>query len=188
METKEITILQALEKVHQTSKGSKLIFEKHDGVKHEVHFISSYFDINDVQSILLSSFICMSCFESIELRELMDYLEVEKITFLPHLSDLQLLEDKNILEKVTCRSATRDEYNIKVALLEFIISNREIPTELISIIPREDNFHEFLKELDDLSDGKDNKTIDYRSFVYKFNKLLEKSRKFKLVNFSCENL
>ena len=188
METKEITILQALEKVHQISKGSKLILEKYDDVKPEIQFVSSYFQINEVQSIFLSSFICLSCFDPIELRELMDYLEVEKIAFLPYLSDLQLLEDKNILEKITCKSATRDEYNIKVALLEFIISNREIPTELISIIPREDNFHEFLKELDGLSDGKDNKTIDYRSFVYKFKKLLKKCRKFKLVNFACENL
>ena len=188
METKEITILQAVEKVHQISKGSKLILEKYDAVKPEIQFISSYFKINEVQSIFLSSFICLSCFDPIELRELMDYLDVEKMAFLPYLSDLQFLVDKNILDKTTNIRLTRDDYYIKGTLLEFLISNREIPTELISIQPKEDSFHEFLKELDSLSEDKDDKTIDYPSFVYKFKKLLENNRKFKLINFACEHL
>ena len=188
METKEITILQAVEKVHQTSKKAKLILEKYEAVKPEIQLISSYFEINEIQSILLSSFICLSCFEEIELTKLIDYFGSEKIGLLTHLNDIEHLVNKNIVIKDKHSNLLKDDYHVRKELLEFLVSNTKIPSELISIQPKEDTFHEFLKELDSLSEDKDDRTIDYRSFVYKFKKLLENNRKLKLVNFACEHL
>ena len=74
METKELTILEAVEKVHQISRDSMLILERHDTVKTEIKLISDYFQINKIQSIFLASFASLSCFEKIELKELIDYL------------------------------------------------------------------------------------------------------------------
>lgn len=51
METKELTILEAVEKVHQISRDSMLILERHDTVKTEIKLISDYFQINKIQSI-----------------------------------------------------------------------------------------------------------------------------------------
>lgn len=66
MKTSEITILKAVETVHQVSKESKLDINKYNSVLLELKYISSYFEINEVQSILLASFISLSCFDEIE--------------------------------------------------------------------------------------------------------------------------
>ena len=97
METKELTILEAVEKVHQISRDSMLILERHDTVKTEIKLISDYFQINKIQSIFLASFASLSCFEKIELKELIDYLKVEKINLLPYINDIQYLINKNII-------------------------------------------------------------------------------------------
>ena len=188
METKELTILEAVEKVHQISRDSMLILERHDTVKTEIKLISDYFQINKIQSIFLASFASLSCFEKIELKELIDYLKVEKINLLPYINDIQYLVDKNILNKDSDSRILREDYSLNRSLLEFIVSNKKIPVELISIIPKEHTFHEFLKTLDELSNAKDDERIDYGFFVYKLKKILEDNRKFKLVNYACENL
>lgn len=188
METKELTILKAVEKVHQISQDSMLIWERYDTVKSEIKFISGYFQINEIQSVFLASFISLSCFDSIELEKIVHYFKIEKIKLLPYMNDLQYLVDKNILDKDSNRRLLREDYSFNKSLLEFIVSNKEIPLDLISVLPKEHTFYEFLKELDDLSDAKDNSSIDYRSFVYKFKRLLEDNRKFKLVDYACQNL
>ena len=188
MEAKELTVLKAVEKVHQVSKDSMLVLERYEAVKSEIKFISSYFQVNEIQSIFLASFIGLSCFDTIELKELIDYFKIEKINLLSYMDDLQYLVDKNILNKESNRKVLREDYSVKKSLLEYIVSNKEIPLDLISVLPKEHTFHEFLKDLDDLSDSKDDEKIDYGYFVYKFKKLLEENRKFKLVNYACENL
>lgn len=188
METEQFTILKALEKVHQTSQDSKLMMERYDVVKSEIQFISSYFQISEIQSIFLASFFCLACFDEIELRELIKYLGVEKINLLPYMSDLQYLVDKNILNKSNNNRYSREDYSLKKSLLDFIASNNEIPIDLISVIAEENSFHSFLGDLDVLSEAKDNKDLDYPHFLYQFRKLLESNRKFKLVNYACEHL
>lgn len=188
MQTLEFTILKSVEKVHQTSKKSKLVLKCYDAVNHEIQFIANYFQINEIQSILLASFISLSCFDEIELKELINYFEVEKIDLLPYLNDINYLVEKNILDKVTNKNLLREDYSVKKSFLEFIVSNKKIPAELISIIPKEDTFHSFLGDIDTLSNSKDGNEIDYRSFLYQFKKLLENNRKFKLVNYAYEHL
>lgn len=188
METKEFTILQVIEKVHLTSQKSKLSLERYDVLNSEIQFIANYFQINEIQSILLASFISLSCFDEIELKELIDYFGIEKIGLLTYLKDIQYLVDKNILVHDKHRNMLREDYFVKKDLLEFLVSSKKIPAELISIHPKEDTFHVFLKDLDVLSDAKDNKEIHYHSFLYRFKKLLEDNRKFLLVNYACENL
>ena len=79
MEATETNILKAIEKIHLQSKDSKLILEKYDEVKNEITFVSNYFQINEMQSILLSSFICISCFEEIETVEMCEHFGMEKL-------------------------------------------------------------------------------------------------------------
>ena len=68
--------------------------------------------------------------------------------------------DKNILDKVTNKNLLREDYSVKKSFLEFIVVNKKIPAELISIIPKEITFHSFLGDMDILSDAKDNKEIE----------------------------
>ncbi|NRT16959.1 SpoVK/Ycf46/Vps4 family AAA+-type ATPase [Flavobacterium sp. 28A] len=188
METTEMTILKAVETIHKTSEKSKLILDRYDALSFEIQYISNYFQINDIQSILLSSFISLSCFDEIELKELITYFGLEKIGFLPYLNDIQYLVDKNILNKEKHRNVLQEDYSVKKDLLEFLVSNKNIPSELISIQLIDDTFHVFLKDLDVLSDAKDNKEIQYHIFAYRFKKLLKDNRKFPLINYACENL
>ena len=57
MKTKGMTILKALESIHYTSKDSKLKLENYEKVQNEIALVSDYFKINEIQSILLASFI-----------------------------------------------------------------------------------------------------------------------------------
>ena len=188
MKVREIPILKAVDKVHQVSKYAKLDFGRYIDVLPEIQRISAYFQISGTQSLLLATFISLSCFDEIELNDFIKYMGVEKIDLLHYLTDIQYLVDKNILEKQSNRRVLRDDYSVKKSLLEFLVSNKAIPIELISIVPKEDTFHAFLKEVDALSDAKDSKEIDYRIFVYQFNKLLKDNRKYKLVDYACKHL
>ena len=113
MEANEIAILKATKKVHLTSKKAKLILKNYDTVKNEIQYISSYFQINEIQSVLLANFISLSSFDVIELKELIDYLVIKKIELLPYLNDIQYLIDKNILDKVTNKNLLREDYCVK---------------------------------------------------------------------------
>lgn len=188
MEARELTILKSVEKVHQISQDSMLLLERYEAVKTELNYILAYFQITEIQSIFLASVINLSCLDTTDLKKLLTYFKMEKINILPYLNDVQHLVDKNILNKSNNRHRFQDDYSLNQGLLEFLVANKEIPIELISVLPKESSFHEFLKDLDDLSDANDSSKIDYRSFLYKFKKLLEENRKYKLVNYACENL
>jgi DNA polymerase III delta prime subunit len=187
MEATETNILKAIEKIHLQSKDSKLILEQYAEVKNELVFVSNYFNINDIQAILISSFICVSCFEEIETVAVCAHFGMEKLAFIYYANDIQLLIDKNILDKKFQSKFSFESYMIKKHLTEFIISNQPIPQELIKINPAEDTFHEFLGSIDKLSDQKDSKEIDPTFFYFKFRELIHKNKKFKLVHYVYEN-
>ena len=187
MEATETNILKAIEKIHLQSKDSKLILEKYDEVKNEITFVSIYFQINEIQTILISSFICISCFEEIETVEMCEHFGMEKLAFIHYTNDIQILIDKKILDKKYQNKFSFDSYTIKKHLTEFIITNQPIPHELIKINSEEDTFHEFLGKIDKLSDQKDSKEIDPNFFYFKFRELIQKNKKFKLVNYVQAN-
>ena len=187
MKANESTILKAVEKIHNQSKDSRLIVEKFEEVKTEIVSVASYFQVNEIQAILLSSFICISCFEEIETSEMCEHFGIEKLAFIHYTSDIQLLIDKKIVEKKYQTKFAFDSFLVKRHLTEFIISNQPIPHELIKINSEEDNFMEFLGKIDNLSDKKDSKEIDADFFYYKFRELIQKNKKFKVVNYVHEN-
>ena len=122
------------------------------------------------------------------MNELIIYFGVEKVGLLSYLNDIEYLVDKNILAKDRHGNILRTDYCVKKDLLDFLVSNTKIPSELISIQPKEDNFYAFLKDIDKLSNAKDEKEIRYNSFVSKFKKLLQDNKKFPLVNYASEHL
>lgn len=188
MKTKGMTILKALESIHYTSKDSKLKLENYEKVQSEIALVSDYFKINEIQSILLASFIGLSCLDEIELIEVIKYFELEKIEFLQYTHHLVTLQEKNILSKKNFRNLSREDYFLPSHLLEFILENKPIPPHLIEIQSKEDTFNEFLADMDKLSNKKDNDEIDYRYFKHQFNKLLISNQKYKLVNYALNNL
>lgn len=183
MQTEKMTILKALEIVHLTSKDSLLLMERYETRKCEIEQISNYFEISEMQSILLASVFSLACLSDIELKELIAYFNIEKINLLPHISDLQYLVDKNILKKDCYRDILREDYSLNNNLLEYIIANKAIPKILISIKPKEDSFHEFLKEVDELREKKSDKLLNQTAFELKLERLFDTHSKYKLVNY-----
>ena len=187
MKATETNILIAAEKIHLQSKNSKLILENFTEVKNEITSVSNYFQINEIQAIIISGFICISCFEEIQTTEICEHFGMEKLAFIHYTNDIQILIDKKIVEKKYKNKYASDSYTIKKYLAEFIITNQPIPQELIKINPEEDTFHEFLGKIDKLSNQKDNNEIEANFFYFKFKELIQKSRKFKLVNYVLAN-
>jgi hypothetical protein len=183
MQTEKMSILKALENVHLTSKDSLLLMERYETRKCEIGQISNYFEISEMQSILLASVFSLACLNEIELKELIAYFNIEKINLLPHITDLQYLVDKNILKKDCFKDILREDYSINNSLLEFIIANETIPKILITIKPKEDSFHEFLKEVDELREKKSDKLLNQTAFELKLDCLLYTHSKYKLVHY-----
>ncbi|TDP61169.1 ATP-binding protein [Flavobacterium dankookense] len=188
METKKLTILKAIEKVHATSKDTKLKIDQYEVVKDEIKVVENYFKVNEIQAIILSSFLSLSCIDEIELIEVIKYFNLEKIEFLQYTLDINLLVNKNILLRKEHHRMAAEDYHTNPELLKFIISNNPIPECLIEIPAKEDSFIEFLGDLDKLSKQKDNREIEYHFFLYNLRNLIEDYSKYKLVNFAQENL
>lgn len=188
METSQNSILNSIENIHKTSKGTKLQLENYEKVETEINTLSEYFNITHIQSIILSSIIGLSGIDEIELIEVINYFDLDKIEFLKYAQHLLVLQNKNILGKRSSRNFSREDYYIKEHLLHFIISNKPIPKELIELKIKEESFNEFLADMDKLSNQKDNSEIDYRFFKYKFQKLLNDNKKYKLVEYAIQNL
>ncbi len=188
METKQLTILKALENIHIASKKSKLELNSYNHLQDEIGYLSNCFQTNETQSIILASFISLSCLEEVELIEVIKYFEMEKIEFLQYVKHLQVLQDKNILGKKSNRNFSREDYFLKPHLIQFIVENKPIPKHLIKTDEKEDSFNQFLAEIDLLSNKKDIKEIDYRVFTYEFKELLNNNKKYKLVDFALKNL
>ncbi|OYU82517.1 MAG: hypothetical protein CFE24_15220 [Flavobacterium sp. BFFFF2] len=187
MEATETNILKVIEKIHLHSKDSNLILEQYAEVRNEINFVSNYFKINEIQAILISSVICISCFEEIETMAMCAHFGMEKLAFIHYTSDIQILMDKKILDKKAQHQSAFDSFSIKKHLTEFIIANLPIPHELIKCQAEEDTFHEFLGKMDKLSDQKDSNDIDPTFFYFKLAALIQQNMKFKLVHYVQAN-
>jgi len=187
MKATESNILKTIEKIHKHSKEAQLILEKYDEVKNEIAFVAKYFKINEIQAVIISSFIYLSCFEEIKIAEISKYFGLDKMAFMLYVSDINALKDKKIVEQKTQYKSSTESLLIRKHLVEFIITNQAIPDELMNNMAIDDSFHEFLGKIDKLSNDKDSSDIDYDFFSYKLNQHLQQNKKFKLVNYVLAN-
>ena len=188
MKTEQKTILKAIEDIHRCAKNSKLNLDKYKSLNDEIKQVSNYFDITSMEAVILSSVISLSILDEIVLKDLIKFFGMENINFLIYHNEFQNLIEKNIIEKKSNRRSMTDEYFVKPFILDFILSNEQIPSELIQKVAKEDSFHEFLGDIDKLSDRKDIHDIEYNQFIYEFKLLFKKYDKFKLVSFADKNL
>jgi len=187
METKEVNILKTLEIIHLQSKDTQLDLKKYEVVKNEIAVVSNYFHINEIQTIIISSCICISCFEEFKTIDVSSYFGMEQLAFIHYTNDIQVLIDKKILEKKYQNRFSFESYSINKHLVEFIVTNQLIPSELIKITSEDDTFHTFLGKMDQLSEKKDSNDITPTFFYFKFKTLIKQNTHFKLVNYVLEN-
>ena len=180
-------LILSLETIHKTSENSQLKLSAFDSISVEIKLISDYFDINSIEAVLLASCFIQSCFDTVELPEIIKHFGLEKHSFLKYIENFNLLIAKSIVVKTENR---RSENNFKMSqhIYDYISTQKSIPKGLLAIKVKENTFCEFLSDMDILSNMKDDDKINYFYFVQKFGDLLQANKQFKLIAFAIKNL
>ena len=188
MITEQKTILKAIDAIHQCATGSKLNLDKYNPVEAEINQVSNYFAITEMESIILATVISLSILDEIEIKELVSFYEMENLAFLSHHSAFTNLVDRSIIDKRKNLRHSKEYYSAKKNIIDFILRNEPIPSELIQKTNKEESFHEFLGDIDKLSVLKDDGEIEYNQFLYEFKQLFKKYSNYRLVTFAEKNL
>jgi Cdc6-like AAA superfamily ATPase len=98
-----------------------------------------------------------------------------------------MLSLKSILTKTNEKLGCED-YKLSQHILNYILDNQSIPSELLAIKAKEITFNEFLADMDKIRDENVNNEMNYIYFTLKFTDLLNNNKHFKLVEFAIKNL
>jgi SpoVK/Ycf46/Vps4 family AAA+-type ATPase len=180
-------IILALETIHKTAEKSELKLTAFDTIPTEMKLVQDYFQINNLEAILVATCFIKSCFDMVELPEIIKHFGLESHSFLKYLESLTILTSKSILIKTEFRSS-KSEYKISQHIYDYIQAQKSIPEELLETKTKENTFCEFLSDMDILSNLKDDEKINYYYFIQKFKDLLNTNKHFKLIEFAIKNL
>lgn len=188
MENTKLNIISALERVFLQAKDSKLNRINFKSVDKEIVFINSYFRTNDLESVLITLVINIENLESVRLKMLAEYVGLNNLNFLPFTKYLVALHKRNILHADGPVFRLNEEYAIDYKLIPFFSNNETIPDELLMSSVKDKTFHEFLSEIDELSDRKDKGQLNEIYFGKQLRDIITKYEDFKLVAYAKKNL
>ena len=183
----ENNIILVLETIHKTAKKSELKLSSFNIVSAEIELISDYFQVNTIEAILLATCFVKSCFNVVELPEIIKHFGLENHSFLIYLENFNLLTFKSIVIKTENRNS-ENNYKLSQHIYDYILAQKSIPKELLEIKIKENTFSEFLSDMDILSNLKDDEKINYYYFIQKLKDLLNANIHFKLTEFAIKNL
>ena len=109
----ENNIILALETIHNTSENSKLKLSSFDSISVEIEFVCDYFQVNFIEAIILATCFINSCFDSVELPEIIKHFGLEKHSFLKYLGSFTILSSKAILVKTENRKSENENRETK---------------------------------------------------------------------------
>ena len=183
----ENNIILALENIHNIAKDSELNLDIFDSVSDELQLVCNYFQVNQAQAVLLAISFIKSCFDTFDTAKIISHLGIKKHRFLKYLEDFNMLYLKSILTKANDKLGCED-YKMSQHILNYILSNKTIPKDLLTIKAKDVSFNEFLADMDLIRDQKENREISYIYFTKKFIELLNANNHFKLVEFAIKHL
>ena len=183
----ENNIILALENIHNIAKDSELNLDIFDSVSDELQLVCNYFQVNQAQAVLLAISFIKSCFDTFDTAKIISHLGIKKHRFLKYLEDFNMLYLKSILTKANDKLGCED-YKMSQHILNYILSNKPIPKDLLTIKAKDVSFNEFLADMDLIRDQKENREISYIYFTKKFIELLNANNHFKLVEFAIKHL
>ena len=183
----ENNIILVLETIHKTAKKSELKLSSFNIVSAEIELISDYFQVNTIEAIVLATCFVKSCFNVVELPEIIKHFGLENHSFLIYLENFNLLTFKSIVIKTENRNS-ENNYKLSQHIYDYILAQKSIPKELLEIKIKENTFSEFLSDMDILSNLKDDEKINYYYFIQKLKDLLNANIHFKLTEFAIKNL
>lgn len=188
MENTKLNIIIALEQVFVHAKDSKLDRNCFKSVDKELKVINQYFRTNDMESILITLVMNTENLESVRLKNLAEYVGLNNLNFLPFTKNLVELHKRNILYSEGPTFKLNEDYAIDYKLIPFFSNNEIIPEELLMNSAKERTFHEFLSEIDELSERKDKGQLNEIYFSRQLRDIITKYDDFKLVAYAKKNL
>lgn len=188
MENTKLNIIIALEQVFVHAKDSKLDRNCFKSVDKELKVINQYFRTNDMESILITLVMNTENLESVRLKNLAEYVGLNNLNFLPFTKNLVELHKRNILYSEGPTFKLNEDYAIDYKLIPFFSNNEIIPEELLMNSAKERTFHEFLNEIDELSERKDKGQLNEIYFGRQLRDIITKYEDFKLVAYAKKNL
>ena len=180
-------IILALETIYKTAEKSELKLDVFATIPVEIKRVCDYFEVNTIEAILLATCFVKSCFNVVELPEIIKHFGLENHSFLIYLENFNLLTFKSIVIKTENRNS-ENNYNLSQHIYDYILAQKSIPKELLEIKIKENTFSEFLSDMDILSNLKDDEKINYYYFIQKLKDLLNANIHFKLTEFAIINL
>ena len=180
-------IILALETIYKTAEKSELKLDVFATIPVEIKRVCDYFEVNTIEAILLATCFVKSCFNVVELPEIIKHFGLENHSFLIYLENFNLLTFKSIVIKTENRNS-ENNYKLSHHIYDYILAQKSIPKELLEIKIKENTFSEFLSDMDILSNLKDDEKINYYYFIQKLKDLLNANIHFKLTEFAIKNL
>lgn len=180
-------IILALETIYKTAEKSELKLDVFASIPVEIKRVCDYFEVNTIEAILLATCFVKSCFNAVELPEIIKHFGLENHSFLIYLENFNLLTFKSIVIKTENRNS-ENNYKLSQHIYDYILAQKSIPKELLEIKIKENTFSEFLSDMDILSNLKDDEKINYYYFIQKLKDLLNANIHFKLTEFAIKNL
>ena len=180
-------IILALETIYKTAEKSELKLDVFTTIPVEIKRVCDYFEVNTIEAILLATCFVKSCFNVVELPEIIKHFGLENHSFLIYLENFNLLTFKSIVIKTENRNS-ENNYKLSQHIYDYILAQKSIPKELLEIKIKENTFSEFLSDMDILSNLKDDEKINYYYFIQKLKDLLNANIHFKLTEFAIKNL
>lgn len=180
-------IIIALETIYKTAEKSELKLDVFATIPVEIKRVCDYFEVNTIEAILLATCFVKSCFNVVELPEIIKHFGLENHSFLIYLENFNLLTFKSIVIKTENRNS-ENNYKLSQHIYDYILAQKSIPKELLEIKIKENTFSEFLSDMDILSNLKDDEKINYYYFIQKLKDLLNANIHFKLTEFAIKNL
>lgn len=180
-------IILALETIYKTAEKSELKLDVFATIPVEIKRVCDYFEVNTIEAILLATCFVKSCFNVVELPEIIKHFGLENHSFLLYLENFNLLTFKSIVIKTENRNS-ENNYKLSQHIYDYILAQKSIPKELLEIKIKENTFSEFLSDMDILSNLKDDEKINYYYFIQKLKDLLNANIHFKLTEFAIKNL
>lgn len=180
-------IILALETIYKTAEKSELKLDVFATIPVEIKRVCDYFEVNTIEAILLATCFVKSCFNVVELPEIIKHFGLENHSFLIYLENFNLLTFKSIVIKTENRNS-ENNYKLSQHIYDYILAQKSIPKELLEIKIKENTFSEFLSDMDILSNLKDDEKINYYYFIQKLKDLLNANIHFKLTEFAIKNL
>ena len=158
----KLRILETIGKVFEESKRCHLEDAFFIKIDQELSFLASYFRTTKSQAFFIALVFALNYKgESVDFNDLIDYLDCNPMTILKHNDDLNDLYAKGIFKKEKSRhrinlSGTNDQFTINQQISEAILDNKPMP-ELNKT--QKADFAEFLEELYNLGQQRDEETI-----------------------------